>query len=494
MSGGSSLRVGEHWHRSEPHIHAPRNDATAQLTSTFGVTTSAKEGAQTGTVMALLRHQWLNATTPFTSYTYPDVRGTMKVVTGTNFQTLMAFNGILPVMPNVGYNKATLEGFIKNESTTIDYTNMDTAGKDIGKIAKLIPLAQYIGDTTSRDKFINTVKTSIQNWLTASGNQKMYYSKTWNRLIGYPSNGDSFKFSDHHFNYGYFIRAAAEIAQRDPTWASQSQFGGMVEMLIRDVNTWNDNDPLFAKWSYYDPFEGHGWANGHGFSAGNDEEAEAEAMNDTAGVIMWGINTGNKTIRDQGIFMYLQEAAAMEQYWWDVDGTVFPTNWGHTCVGQVWGNGGLYTVWFDPKNPRSIDDINYPFRGNMMQLFVGRHPDYVKKNFNEAFTLGDGTQKDRLYEYLAFGDPAAAWQGYLKGIDISLGGTKSYAYQDLASINQAGLVVTNVTANLPTYGVFKNGNVVTYSAYNPHSSPRLVTFSDGFSMQVPARTQITQQR
>jgi hypothetical protein len=44
---------------------------------------------------------------------------------------------------------------------------------------------------------------------------------------------------------------------------------------------------------------------------------------------------------------------------------------------------------------------------------------------------------------------------------------------------------------MPTYAVFQKGSVRTYTAYNPNSSQQTVTFSDGFAMQVPARTQIT---
>ena len=43
--------------------------------------------------------------------------------------------------------------------------------------------------------------------------------------------------NDHHFHYGYWIRAAAEIALRDPAWIAPDKWGGMVELLIADIAT-----------------------------------------------------------------------------------------------------------------------------------------------------------------------------------------------------------------------------------------------------------------
>jgi hypothetical protein len=45
-----------------------------------------------------------------------------------------------------------------------------------------------------------------------------------------------------------------------------------------------------------------------------------------------------------------------------------------------------------------------------------------------------------------------------------------------------------VTADVPTYAVFAVKGVRSYVAFNPDAAPRKVTFSDGFAMQVPARS------
>ena len=60
--------------------------------------------------------------------------------------------------------------------------------------------------------------------------------RDWGTLIGYPASyGSDVELNDHHFHYGYFIRAAAEVARRDPAWAEDENWGGMVKLLIRDI-------------------------------------------------------------------------------------------------------------------------------------------------------------------------------------------------------------------------------------------------------------------
>ena len=49
-----------------------------------------------------------------------------------------------------------------------------------------------------------------------------------------------------------------------------------------------------------------------------------------------------------------------------------------------------------------------------------------------------------------------------------------------------GQVDITVTADIPTYSVFRKGEDKTYIAYNAMETDRLVTFSDGYSMTVPA--------
>ena len=102
-----------------------------------------------------------------------------------------------------------------------------------------------------------------------------YYDKNWGTLIGYRRRyGSDQELNDHHFHYGYFIAAAATLAKFDPTWAKASQYGGMVDLLIRDANNYDRSDTRFPYLRDFDIYAGHDWASGHGsFASGNNQES-----------------------------------------------------------------------------------------------------------------------------------------------------------------------------------------------------------------------------
>lgn len=471
----------------ETRVNWVYNEPAAILTSTFSIVPDIKEGSETGTIFAVFRHQWISMPGPFLSYTYQSARGIMKVVSGPSFSTQMKFNGILTTMPDVGVDMPTLNGLVQGEGVP---TSVGSGGctynKDMGRFAQLCEEANLAGNTAKRDAILAGLKAGLQNWFTADGNPEFYYHKPWNRLIGYPAcyYSDT-RLTDHHFHYGYYLRAAAVVAQYDTTWAKPSNWGGMVQMLIRDVNSWDDNDSLFGRFSYFEPYEGHGWADGIGFTTGDNQESSSESMNFNAGLILWGAMTGNKTLRDQGIFMYVNEARAIEQYWWDVDHVTFPTGYTHTCVGMVWSNGGAYGTWFSGGGS-AIHGINF-LPNTAGHMYYGRCPDYIPLNYNEGF---DGGWSDLFYEFLAYSDAATAMQKYNAGTSIEGGNTKAACYNEIASLNTAGRLDTAVTGSTPTYGVFDKGNVRTYCAFNPDNADKTVVFNDGFTMDVPAKKQL----
>jgi hypothetical protein len=195
--------------------------------------------------------------------------------------------------------------------------------------------------------------------------------------------------------------------------------------------------------------------------------------------------TGNKTLRDEGIFMWCHEARAIEQYWWDVDNVTFPTDYNHTCVGMVWSNGGAYGTWFSGAGS-AIHGINF-LPNTAGHLYYGRCPDYIPLNYNEGF---DGGWSDLFYEFLAYSDGATAMQKYNAGTGIEGGNTKPACYMEISSLNAAGRLDTVVAGDVPTYAVFDKGTVRTYCAFNPDLTDRTVTFTDGYSMVVPSKKQI----
>ncbi|MEP7336704.1 MAG: glycosyl hydrolase [Acidobacteriota bacterium] len=192
------------------------------------------------------------------------------------------------------------------------------------------------------------------------------YNSVWNSLLGNVSwYGSIENLADHHFGWGYLIKAAALIAQFDttvepdtkkPWWDIEQGWGGIVNLMIRDVMDWrkpDEADPdglTFVRCKYLNPVEGHMYADGSGNSGdGNDEESSSEAVNFANACIEWGAATGQDEIRDMGILLRSIYAQAVPMYWFNVDGDVLPSTTASDpfpLAGQITGAGNKHDTYF----------------------------------------------------------------------------------------------------------------------------------------------------
>ena len=266
-----------HAHVTGTKISYSYSAGTGKVNSTYAFTTEAKEGTETKTVVSLYPHQWkdLAGGSPI-SQTYVSPRGQMKNLVGvSSFATSMTYHGILPELPAVatsaGADRATLINYLNQVADDpAGEQKPDTywAGKGLGRSARIAEIADLVGETATRDKALTAMKRTLENWLTASSGENdhlFYYDQNWGTLIGYDASyGSDQELNDHHFHYGYFIAAAATVAKFDPNWAKSSQYGGMIDLLIRDANNYDRDDNRFPYLRDFDIYAGHDWASGHG--------------------------------------------------------------------------------------------------------------------------------------------------------------------------------------------------------------------------------------
>jgi len=473
------------------------DEATAKLVSTFTYTTELKEavnGNLNQSLTALYRHQWLNTPDALTSYTYNSVAGTMKVFDGNQFTTNLTFEGVLPALPDQGnYNKSDLLAMVNEVAketlpTGPTYEN----GKAIARFAHLVNIADQLGAVSARDHFLAEIKKRLEDWFTVGGAQEYSYNSTWDVLTGYPAGyGTDNQINDHNFHSGYAIMGAAIVAQYDSVWAAPENWGGMVDLLIKDGNNFDRTDSRFPFLRSFDPYAGHSWEAGHGdFGDGNNEESSSESMNFAAAVTLWGAITHKKDIRDLGIYLYTTERTAIEQYWFDIDNAVFPADYPYKALGMVWGGKGVHSTWFG-ANPEFIHGINMlPITAG--SFYLGRHPEYVQANYDEIVKELNGPPtiwQDIIWQYLSFSDPSLALSLYYSNSSYTPfdGETRAHTHHWLHNLKKMGLPDISVTADIPTYAVFKNSKgEKTYIAYNPASQPVSVHFTDGYTMDVPA--------
>jgi endoglucanase Acf2 len=473
---------------------------TGTMKVTYNFTTKPYEGQETGTITALLPHQWRyfkDKPADLATPEYPSARGVLKIVAGPSFTTWTPIQGILPLLPPpAAADKSSVASFVK-DAPGIGGGGTYGVGKSLGKVANLSGVAEAVGDSAVQQACISNLKRSLEGWLSAGSGKSsnvFTYNPSWGILVGLPGGyGSDWPFNDHHFHYGYFIRAAAEVARIDPAWAAKDKWGGMVDILIRECASPDRNDKLFPFARCFDRYEGHGWASGDaGFAAGNNEESSSESMNCWYGIAMWGAATGDTAMRDWGLYLFTQEMTAIEEYWWDVTDENFPKAYNHECVGMVWGTGGGYGTWFS-GDADCIFGINYlPYTPGSMYLV--RYPDYIKRASAAALSARkaganfSGGWGDLHLMFMAGADPAKAADYLAKNPNMGVegGNSKAFLHHWISTLNSYGVNDKSVTADYPLYNVYNKGGKKTYAVYNMSDKPLTVKFTDG--MKVEAKT------
>lgn len=471
------------------------NQERSMVEATYAYETELQQEGEDYTnapLTALYRHQWLNSTDPLTNYAYASPRGEMKLLAGSQFRTTIPFYGVMPALADLGdYNRQELLEFVQEAATqSIPAQDTYNNGKALARFTNLVHIADQLGALEERDYFLNQIKERLEDWLTAGGAQEYSYNQEWSVLTGYPSSfGADSQINDHHFHSAYAIISAATVARFDTLWASQDQYGGMINLLIKDANNWDRSDAQFPFLRSFDAYAGHSWASGHAdFADGNNQESSSESMNFNAAAILWGEATGQPDIRDAGIYLYTTEAAAIHQYWFDSDEQTFPPNYPHVALGMVWGSKGVHSTWFG-NQPEFIHGINFlPVTASA--LYLGLNPDYVLRNYAEIVDEVNGQPtlwKDVLWKYLALSDAEQALNFYNQDPNYAPfdGASKAHTLHWLHNLKKMGRPLFEITANIPTYAVFETTKGDrSYLVYNSGSTARMVDFSDGRSFEV----------
>jgi len=485
------------------------NSTTSTVNTTYTVTTQAMEGTQTGFLSALYPHHYGSLPGGAnTSYTYVSPRGTMKVHRAASFTTSDLYHGVIPFHPPEGaYNRTTLQGYLDTVAAEGNhFTANETygAGKQFARIAQLLPIARAQATpaaTNDFNQYLSTLKAAMQGWLTAGAGEAQnlfYYNSAWGSLTGYPASfGSDTSLNDHHFHYGYWIHAAALIGLFDPSWTAPNQWGGMVNLLARDIAQPTRGDNMFPFLRHFDVYAGHSWASGEApFGDGGNEESSSEAVNAWTGLIIYATQTGDTQLRDAAIWLYTMETNAVMYYWFN-SGPVstFPAGFNRQQIANLFDAKSDTGTWFGLQTEFEHGIEYLPLTGG--SNYLGRDPAYVQRAFGEivsqlggSFNPQTALWPDLLEEFQAFSDPNAAIANFNNTTAVFDGETKAHELYFLYNLQKMGRVDYTVTANTPLYAVYRNpsNGLRTHVAYNASSTPSSVTFSDGVTLNVPAMT------
>jgi Glycosyl hydrolase family 81 C-terminal domain len=371
-----------------------------------------------GLLSALPNVAGLNGEESFNVYDYPSQ--TAQTVNSMTLSEQLAQDATAPVWsannfgataPGVGGSQSAQNAFIPAPPSFQQNWGLDSYdwGKIVGGLGDLIQPCFLLGNSAAGQAAISQLNAQLGQWLSGaliyaddatpfppgvepwqtsqgdktfsgstglnSGQQFLYYDSQWATFIPYPTAyyADT-NINDHHFHYGYWLRAAAQLALaqasgQDPDNVAGtfiSNYGATINLIVKDIaNPLRGdqgtvgasaisfpNGPATPFLRYFDGYFGHSWASGLPYNILN-QESLSEAMSAWTGVIMWGELTGDTRMRDLGIWMYTHEMFSFYEYWMDcaqmaADGsTLFPSGSAANIVGDAYAqsvNSGTATA------------------------------------------------------------------------------------------------------------------------------------------------------
>ena len=471
------------------------------------------QGATTPTIVGMHPLHWKNSSQQTSSYKVRSARGMIKFGETDSFSYDMPFVGVLPTMPSIDgtFDQATLENLVtqfidQGPEVWNDRTDTYWAGKNYGKVAELAAIADSIGMDAAQTQLIDWLKVELADWFTANTtgaidtNKYFAYDSEWNTLLGFEESfGSHQRLADHHFHYGYFVRAASEICRVDIAWCGDDQYGPMIELLIRDYAA-DDDDEMFPSMRNFDPANGFSWADGRvNFTRGNNNESTSEAATAYGAIILYGLTTGNDALVEKGMYLHASTSSTYWEYWNNIDGynnvsadaDNFPAGYGKITTSIIWGDGAVFSTWFSAAYAHILGIQGLP--SSPLILHVSQYADYMEdyvalglsqsSNGKPSGLVAD-QWRDLWWNLWAMVDADAAIADYNSAASYipEAGETKAHTYHWIHTFSALGQLQTGtgaLTADHPAALAFEKDGVTNYVVYNFTDQPLSVSYSDG---------------
>jgi hypothetical protein len=288
---------------------------------------------------------------------YPDALGKLSLVRSDSVRVRVPMPGLLTAAPSVSLPTAARAAVLAE----LDRDLADPPGtggsyfglKELGRLAAIAEVAQGIGAAAQQRAALERLRPQLVDWLTYSGtadNRYFAYDTTWGGLIAVPAEFGSSDYNDHHFQYGYLVRAAAVLGQADSAFLSD--YGAVVDLVARDYGgaLGSAGAAGFPAFRTFNAYLGHSASSGFAqFADGNNQESSSEAVAGWEALVRWGLVRGNAELVQHGVTHYALESATARMYWLG-EGITRPQGYGHTGAGIVWDGKTDYATWFDPRH------------------------------------------------------------------------------------------------------------------------------------------------
>ena len=478
-------------------------------------------GSEVTTLAGLMPLHWKRATGLTYEASTRSARGVIKFAPTSAFDYELPSVGVLPSLPVIdgSLNETTLRSLVTDfVDRGAGYWNTanDTYwnGKAVGRLAEVLALADQLGMTTEAATLRDWLKTELADWMSAENQGTLddgnyfVYDEDWSTLLGMEESFYAHTLlQDHHFHYGYFVRAAAEVCRVDKDFCSAEQYGPMFELLIRDYAGGRD-DPMFPYLRNFDPANGFSWASGEvNFARGNNNESTSEAANAYGAMVLYGLATGNDEITERGMYLHASTSATYWEYWNDIDGwrggdadaRNFPSGYPRITTSIIWGEGSAFSTWFSPAFAHILGIQGLP--SNPLIMHVGLYADYLddyvalgleESSNGKPSGLPADQWTDLWWNLWSMTDADSAIADYEATLNYQpeAGEAPAHTFHWIYTMRALGELQTGtgaITASHPAAMVFETAaGVTSYVVYNYSDAAINVTFSDGTVVEAAA--------
>lgn len=275
-------------------------------------------------------------------------------------------------------------------------------GTWLGGLASATQIAHLYEMESEKEKLLDL----LQKELLISLNNFVYQDNP-PMLVAKNTEFGNDKGNDHHFHYGYYLRAASVLISLRPKLRSQIE--PIINELALDIANINRSNTRYPYMRNFSPYDGHSWADGFApFADGNNQESTSEALNAWYGIWMWGMATNNQALQDTGAILFAIELIATKAYWFG-ENNLFPDGYSHTIASLVWGGKRDYATWFSgeamhihgiqwlPITPASDYLRSLPNFAERKREILSQHPKPALHEWGDLYTA-----------YLSFIDPMEA--------------------------------------------------------------------------------------
>lgn len=331
----------EPWYDSlQTHV-SYKIDATSAITTYSFLSTPSQEVLTT-----IWPHQktYLSGQ-PASLSTYQTVLGPLSLIKTKQFETRVPLSALPFSFARVSNTQRQAEIKKQIQDDTKEYLKAPIPGGVyfkgtwMGAIATLTQLADAYDLKTERDQLLALMQKELLTSFSF-----LHYDSTLNLLVSQNAEFGHEKGNDHHFHYGYYIRAASVVAQFHPELIEK--FKPSVNDMIADIANTDRESARYPFLRTYSSYEGHSWADGQAlFDDGNDQESTSEALNAWYAIHMWGDITKNATYKDLGNWLFSQELTGTKSYWFGVNNP-FPADYDRSMASLVWGGKREFGTWF----------------------------------------------------------------------------------------------------------------------------------------------------